>query len=794
MKFRRFCTVFLLLALLLTQLWPVTAYAVEDIQLDAKAALLVDGATGTVLLDQDAHTKQYPASITKVMTALLVFEAIDRGELRLSDSITASANSVAGLPDDASTADIVAGETLTVEQLLYCLLVVSANEVSNILAEAVSGSVTAFVALMNQRAQELGCENTHFVNTSGLPDNEHYTTAWDIYLFTREAMKYDEFMTIVNTKAYDVPATNKSEARELHSTNYLISNWRATGYLYSGAQGIKTGSTDAAGYCLVSSAVRTDRQLISVVLGARLMTDSDGSYKVGSFTETARLFDWGFDNFTTKTVLTEDEMIQEVPVALSKETAQVAVHPAYTAEAVLPDDLKPEDLVRTVTLDADVVDAPVSAGQQLGTITLSYGDVDYATVPLLAVAVVIVIRYVGPFFTALQNATDELNLVVQENLNAVRVVKSFVREDEEEQKFRTRSDKLRDTAERAFGFVVMFMPLMILIMGGTIVSLMWLGGHQVAAGTLLSGDLLAFFTYASEILMSLMMVSMVLMILTRAIACGKRIVEVLDEQPQITDAQADPALTVENGDIRFDHVYFKYHTTAEDWNLTDIDLHIESGMTVGILGGTGSAKSTLVSMIPRLYEVDEGAVYVGGRNVKDYTMEALRSGCAMVLQKNTLFSGTIRENLRWGRADATDAEIEEACRMACADEFIQRMPDGYDTYIEQGGTNVSGGQKQRLCIARAILRRPKVLILDDSTSAVDTATDAKIRGALKTALPGATKLIIAQRITSVMDADMILVMDDGRVVGQGTHAQLMESCEIYREVYESQQEGVSIDG
>ena len=427
-------------------------------------------------------------------------------------------------------------------------------------------------------------------------------------------------------------------------------------------------------------------------------------------------------------------------------------------------------------------------------ISLSLSQVFLVAVPLLAVAVVIVIRYVGPFFTALQNATDELNLVVQENLNAVRVVKSFVRENEEEQKFRTRSDKLRDTAERAFGFVVMFMPLMILIMGGTIVSLMWLGGHQVAAGTLLSGDLLAFFTYASEILMSLMMVSMVLMILTRAIACGKRIVEVLDEQPQITDAQADPALTVENGDIRFDHVYFKYHTTAEDWNLTDIDLHIESGMTVGILGGTGSAKSTLVSMIPRLYEVDEGAVYVGGRNVKDYTMEALRSGCAMVPQKNTLFSGTIRENLRWGRADATDAEIEEACRMACADEFIQRMPDGYDTYIEQGGTNVSGGQKQRLCIARAILRRPKVLILDDSTSAVDTATDAKIRGALKAALPGATKLIIAQRITSVMDADMILVLDDGRVVGQGTHAQLMESCEIYREVYESQQEGVSIDG
>lgn len=427
-------------------------------------------------------------------------------------------------------------------------------------------------------------------------------------------------------------------------------------------------------------------------------------------------------------------------------------------------------------------------------ISLDLSQVFLVAVPLLIIAVVIVIRYVGPFFTALQSATDDLNLVVQENLNAVRVVKSFVREGEEEQKFRVRSDRLRDTAERAFGFVVMFMPIMIMIMGGTIVSLMWLGGHDVAEGTLLSGDLMAFFTYASEILMSLMMVSMVLMFLTRAIACGKRIVEVLDEQPQITDAQADPALTVDNGDIRFEHVYFKYHPTAEGWNLTDVDLHIESGMTVGILGGTGSAKSTLVSMIPRLYEVDEGAVSVGGRNVKDYTMEALRSGCAMVLQKNTLFSGTIRENLRWGRADATDAEIEEACRMACADEFIQRMPDGYDTYIEQGGTNVSGGQKQRLCIARAILRRPKVLILDDSTSAVDTATDAKIRGALKTALPGTTKLIIAQRITSVMDADMILVLDDGHVVGQGTHAQLMESCGIYREVYESQQEGVSMDG
>ena len=427
-------------------------------------------------------------------------------------------------------------------------------------------------------------------------------------------------------------------------------------------------------------------------------------------------------------------------------------------------------------------------------ISLDLSQVFLVAVPLLVIAVVIVIRYVGPFFTALQSATDDVNLVVQENLNAVRVVKSFVREDEETEKFRQRNDKLRDTAERAFGFVVMFMPVMILLMGGTIVAVMWLGGHDVAEGTLLSGDLMAFFTYSSEILMSLMMVSMVLMFLTRAIACAKRIKEVLQEQPEITDGQADPTLTVENGDIRFDHVFFKYHPTAEAWNLNDVNVHIESGMTVGILGGTGSAKSTLVSMIPRLYEVNEGAVCVGGHNVKDYTMEALRNGCAMVLQKNTLFSGTIRENLRWGRADATDQEIAEACRMACADEFIEKMPDGYDTYIEQGGTNVSGGQKQRLCIARAILRRPKVLILDDSTSAVDTATDARIRAALKEVLSGATKLIIAQRVTSVMDADMILVLDDGRIVGQGTHAQLMESCDIYREVYESQQEGVSING
>ncbi len=428
------------------------------------------------------------------------------------------------------------------------------------------------------------------------------------------------------------------------------------------------------------------------------------------------------------------------------------------------------------------------------TISLQLSQVFLVVLPLLLLLVAIVIRYVGPFFTALQKSTDDLNLVVQENLNAIRVVKSFVREDREQEKFTQRSETLRQTAERAFSFVVLFVPLVTLIMGGTIMAIMWLGGHYVAGGTMLSGDLIAFFTYASEILMSLMMVAMVMMVLTRSIACGKRIVEVLEEQPEITDSAADPALTVENGEVDFDHVYFKYHKDSDAWNLEDICLHIESGMTVGILGGTGSAKSTLVSLIPRLYEATEGAVSVGGHNVREYTMEALRQGCAMVLQKNTLFSGTIRENLRWGREDATDQEMEEACRMACADEFISRMPDGYDTHIEQGGANVSGGQKQRLCIARAILRRPRVLILDDSTSAVDTATDAKIRSALRQALPGATKLIIAQRISSVMDADLIVVLDDGKISGAGTHDQLMASNHIYQEVYKSQQEGATIDG
>ena len=427
-------------------------------------------------------------------------------------------------------------------------------------------------------------------------------------------------------------------------------------------------------------------------------------------------------------------------------------------------------------------------------ISTRLSQVFLVVIPLLVLGVVLVLRKVGPFFTSLQAATDDLNLVVQEDLNAIRVVKSFVREDVEKEKFARRNEKLKSMAEKAFGFVVMFMPLIFLLMGGTIVAVLWIGGNYVYEGNLLSGDLIAFFTYVSEILISLMMVSMVMMMLTRSIACGRRVKEVLNEEPQITDAAAQEGLTVADGSIRFDHVYFRYNAQGQTWNLEDINLDIPSGATVGILGGTGSAKTTLVSLIPRLYEATEGSVSVGGRDVREYTMQHLRSACAMVLQKHTLFSGTTRENPRWGDENATDEEMQAACRIACAEEFIEKMPDGYDTHIEQGGTNVSGGQKQRLCIARAILRKPKVLILDDSTSAVDTATDAAIRQGLRETLSGTTKLIIAQRISSVQEADMIIVMDDGKISGVGTHEELLKTNEIYREVYESQQGGGEIDG
>ena len=405
MKIRRFLSVFLLTCLLCTLFTP-QALALEDPDIRAKAALLVDADTGTVLYDKNCHAELPMASITKVMSALLVLEAVDRGQLQMEQEVTATQSAMKGMVEDGSTADVKVGETLTVEQLLYCMLVVSANETCNILGEAVAGTVDAFVEKMNQRAQELGCVNTHFANTTGLTQSGHYSSAWDIYLITREAMKHDTFMTIVNTKAYTVPATNMTDKpRELHSTNALISNWRMTGYLYSGAQGIKTGSTDAAGLCLVSSAVRGSRTLISVVLGCEEVKTETGGTRVESFSETARMFDWGFDNFSTRTVLEENELIREVPVALSNEVSTVAVHPAYTAEAILPNDLELDQLERIVTLDAEAVDAPVAAGDQLGSITIRYDGTDYVTVPLLAVADVSASRFllakraIGEFFS-----------------------------------------------------------------------------------------------------------------------------------------------------------------------------------------------------------------------------------------------------------------------------------------------------------------------------------------------------------------------------------------------------------
>ena len=427
-------------------------------------------------------------------------------------------------------------------------------------------------------------------------------------------------------------------------------------------------------------------------------------------------------------------------------------------------------------------------------ISMKLSRVFLVAMPLLLVLIGLIVKHVSPMFSSLQERTDDVNLAVQENLSGIRVVKSFVREDYEEEKFRKRNDALRSTSERAFGFVVMNMPIMMLVTYGTIIAVMWYGAPLVQAGELEVGLLSTFFTYITQVLMSLIMVSMIMMMITRAIACAKRVAEVLDEVPDITDASASPGVTVADGSVDFDHVSFKYNDGSEKWNLRDIDLHIKSGMTVGVIGGTGSAKSTLVQLIPRLYEAQEGTVRVGGRPVQDYTMEHLRDAVSMVLQKNTLFSGTIRENLLWGNENAAAADMEAACEAACAAEFIHKMPDGYDTDLGQGGVNVSGGQKQRLCIARAILKKPKVLILDDSTSAVDTATDARIRAAFRTRLPDTTKIIIAQRIVSVMDADLIVVMDDGRVADAGTHEELMKTSEIYRDVYQSQQEGASING
>ena len=383
---------------------------------------------------------------------------------------------------------------------------------------------------------------------------------------------------------------------------------------------------------------------------------------------------------------------------------------------------------------------------------------------------------------------DDLNESVQENVSAIRVVKAYVREDYEKKRFSKAAQNIYDVFVKAESLVVYNSPLMQFTVYACILLISWLGAHMVVSSTLTTGDLMALLTYCMNILMNLMMLSMVFVMISLSLASARRISEVLNEQSTLHNPK-EPLYDVPDGSISFKHVTFRYSDTAETPVLSDINLDIKSGETIGIIGGTGSSKSSLVNLISRLYDTDTGSVIVGGHDVREYDMDTLRNKVAVVLQQNVLFSGTILENLRWGDKNATTNECIEACKMACADDFIESFPDKYNTYIEQGGTNVSGGQKQRLCIARALLKKPRILILDDSTSAVDTATDSKIRAALAKTIPGTTKLIIAQRISSVMDADRIIVMNDGKVDGFDTHENLLKNNEIYRDVYDSQTNG-----
>ena len=383
---------------------------------------------------------------------------------------------------------------------------------------------------------------------------------------------------------------------------------------------------------------------------------------------------------------------------------------------------------------------------------------------------------------------DDLNESVQENVSAIRVVKAYVREDYEKKRFSKAAQNIYDVFVKAESLVVYNSPLMQFTVYACILLISWLGAHMVVSSTLTTGDLMALLTYCMNILMNLMMLSMVFVMISLSLASARRISEVLNEQSTLHNPK-EPLYDVPDGSISFKHVTFRYSDTAETPVLSDINLDIKSGETIGIIGGTGSSKSSLVNLISRLYDTDTGSVIVGGHDVREYDMDTLRNKVAVVLQQNVLFSGTILENLRWGDKNATTDECIGACKMACADDFIDSFPDKYNTYIEQGGTNVSGGQKQRLCIARALLKKPRILILDDSTSAVDTATDSKIRAALAKTIPGTTKLIIAQRISSVMDADRIIVMNDGKVDGFDTHENLLKNNEIYRDVYDSQTNG-----
>lgn len=413
------------------------------------------------------------------------------------------------------------------------------------------------------------------------------------------------------------------------------------------------------------------------------------------------------------------------------------------------------------------------------------------TLPILVISIGTLVKKVGPLFGMMQKRVDNMNTLVQENLIGVRVVKSFVRAEKEKEKFQKGNDELKETSSKAFKLMVFSMPIMQIVIFSSVIAILWFGGHMIYADTLTVGKLTSFIAYSTQILISLMLVAMALMMISRSIASAKRIIEVLEEEPDIADGEKKVS-KVENGDIEFKNVSFKYEDDSDEYNLENISLNIKSGETIGIIGGTGSAKTSLVQLIPRLYDANNGEVLVGGVNVRDYNIETLRNEVAMVLQKNTLFSGSIIDNLRWGNENATMEEIEAACKIACVDEFIDRLPGRYDMDLGQGGVNVSGGQKQRLCIARAILKKPKILILDDSTSAVDTATDAKIRKAFREDLKDTTKIIIAQRINSVCDADKIIVMDDGKISAVGTHDELMKNSEIYIDVYNSQQEGAGL--
>ena len=407
---------------------------------------------------------------------------------------------------------------------------------------------------------------------------------------------------------------------------------------------------------------------------------------------------------------------------------------------------------------------------------------------VLGVSLIFIMTRTIPVFQKVFRQYDDLNASVQENVSAIRVVKAFVREAYEDEKFKKAADGLYRLFVKAESTLALNSPIMMLVVYGSILALSWFGAHYIVAGELTTGNLTSLFSYVMGVLMSLMMLSMIFVMVTMSIASAERICEVLKETPALADPER-PLMTVSDGRVDFDHVSFSYQHGSGEVVLRDLDLHIASGETIGVVGGTGSGKSSLVNLISRLYDVDQGSVRVDGVDVRDYDLEALRNQVAVVLQKNVLFSGTILDNLRWGKEDATEEECREAARLACADEFIDRFPDGYNTWIEQGGSNVSGGQKQRLCIARALLKSPKVLILDDSTSAVDTATDAKIREAFARQIPGTTKIIIAQRVSSVQNADRILVLDNGAVSGFDTHENLLKTNRIYQEIYEAQTQG-----